>query len=488
MEVLTVKEMRDFDALTIKKLNIGEVGLMNRAGHALVRDFLHRARPEISNRITVFAGVGNNGGDALAMAIELIKLGYGVHVMVIGDVSKAGDSFAFYLKQIKDYSTINDTIDIETNKESLIKSDLIIDGIFGVGLTRNITGFRVDLIDFINSLKCIKYSIDIPSGIHPDTGIIQTVAIKADLTGVIAYYKTGNLLNDALDYHGQTRVLDIGILPAYKINRHYIDIFKERVEIQIPKNNSNKYTVGSGVFIGGDKSMMGSIQMSAMSALLSGLGISFVYSKINDQYTQFYPELVVRDIKEESLDLTIDKAKVIVFGPGLPKNDPDYEEVLNQILGKKKPVVVDATGLTYLDISKNYEDIPIVITPHAGEMSRLLGVDTKEIILDPLKHVKTLTDKGISVILKGTATIVSDGENTYFIQAKNPGLATAGSGDVLCGIVAATYAKNNNLEALKKAVVLHSKAGMKAKSEVGVISLVASDLIKAIPEVIMEDN
>jgi NAD(P)H-hydrate epimerase len=210
-------------------------------------------------------------------------------------------------------------------------SDYIIDGLFGIGLSKEITGFRKELIEYINESDTNVYSIDIPAGIHPDNGLVMGIAIQADYTGIIGSYKIGNLINNAMDFHGETNILDIGIINKNVISREIVKL--EEYEFATTKrfHTANKYTCGLGVFIGGKKSMMGSIQMSAYAGLRSGLGIVKVLSNLKDNaFTQFYPELIISDNTGEDLIPLLDKAKACVYGPGID-HSPNHKLLLNSI-------------------------------------------------------------------------------------------------------------------------------------------------------------
>jgi len=488
MLVLKTREMRDFDKHSMKILGISEKELMYRAGYYLVKDFISRVKPRFDVGIGIFAGIGNNGGDALIMASELRKMGYRTTLYVVGDIAKASDSFRLYLEEESKYEMIATSKDLEKFVTPILASGIIIDGIFGIGLDRDITDYRRDLIETINGCEATIYSVDIPSGIDPETGLPRQVAIKADLTGIVGAYKLGNLLGMSLDYQGQTSLLDIGLVPPYEISRVFVDVHANRVEIPILLNSINKYSKGSGVFIGGRDSMIGSIQMSAYAGMKSGLGIAFVDVRTNNPYTQFYPELIISDVRGNDWSWHLDRAKVVVFGPGLPEKDAEYTEILSKILERDLPVVIDAGGLDYLDMNKDYHNKQIVVTPHAGELGKLYRVDSADINRKPLDFIKNLTDIGLTVILKGQTTIIANDKLTIFVQAKNPGLATAGSGDVLTGILAGFLAHQKIDQAVMSAVAIHSKAAKLAADKVGAFSMTASDLIAAIPECIMKER
>ncbi|XMB72140.1 NAD(P)H-hydrate dehydratase [Mycoplasmatota bacterium WC30] len=485
MIVCNVKEMKEFELHTLTSLGISEIELMSRAGANLVKDFVKRVKPNFKNNITIFAGIGNNGGDALVMAIELKKLGYKPDVFVVGDTPKATDAFMYYYDLAGKINIISNASELEFYQEDIINSDIIIDGILGIGITRKIAGYRNDLIKYINESDTVVYSIDMPSGLNPENGIVLGNAIEATFTGIVGFYKLGNLLHDALDYHGKSKVLDIGIIQKYPINRSFIDITEYDLNLSSRKNNSNKYTFGLGIFVGGRKSMMGSIQMSAMAGLKTGMGLSVVVSDLKgNDFTQFYPEIIVQDNVGEEVMPLLKKAACVVFGPGIRVDNGDYRAILEYLLDSNIPLLIDATGFEYLDVTKKYRNKNIVLTPHVGELAKLLGVKTTDINKNSYKYIKKLTDNDFNVILKGQCTTVATKDRIRLLQARNPGLGTAGSGDVLSGIVGAYLATNSVFDAMILGVVTHSKAGLIAKEKYGEISLIASNIIDSIHEVL----
>ncbi|MCK5731988.1 MAG: NAD(P)H-hydrate dehydratase, partial [Tenericutes bacterium] len=394
-------------------------------------------------------------------------------------------SFMHYYDIVGKITNISNLDELESRQFDIIESDYIIDGIFGIGLQKNITGYRSELCNSINNSDTIVYSVDIPSGINPENGAILGNAIKANYTGIVGFIKLGNILDDALDYHGDNLLLDIGIIQEYPVNRNFIDINAFNIDLPKRRNNSNKYTFGLGVFIGGRKSMMGSIQMSAYAGLKTGLGLAVVLSDLKDNnFTQFYPEVIMQDNDGEEANLLVKKASSVVFGPGISIDFDNHKKVLNYLLESDTPVVIDASGFKYLDISKKHKNKNIVLTPHIGELSSMFGVSAGDIHQDPFKYIDQLTNKGYNVILKGPSTIIANKERVRFIQAKNPGLATAGSGDVLSGNIAAYLANVDVFDAMVLGVITHSKAGALARNQYGEVSLTASNIIEFIYKVI----
>ncbi len=242
------------------------------------------------------------------------------------------------------------------------------------------------------------------------------------------------------------------------------------------QHTSNKYNFGLGLFIGGRTSMMGSIQMSAYAGLLSGLGIVKVLSNLTDNnFTQFYPEIVIENNSGKDMIPLLSKASTCVYGPGIDKN-PNHLLLLDHLLSSNKVLVIDATGLEHIELKK-YKNKSIILTPHLGELSRLLNIEAQEIKKDPLKHLKVLTDLGFNVLLKGSCNILATASKVVFIQVSNTGLATAGSGDVLSGILAANICSEDIMDSMIRSVYIHTTAANYASYEFGEVSMTAGDIL-----------
>ena len=484
MEVVSVKEMRILEERTMKLKNCTGIDLMQEAGLALTDDFLKRANPRKDSLITVFAGVGNNGGDALTVAIKLRKLGYIPNVFIVGSLSKASDTFMHYFDKVGQVKIIDSYESLDLYQERIFSSDYIIEGIFGIGLTKPIIGYREQLIEYINESDTLVYSIDVPSGINPENGLVLGEAIKANYTGVVGLYKVGNLINDAMDYHGEMKLLDINIIKETSLKSKFIEIDKYHLTLKKRLHNSHKYSYGLGVFIGGSKAMMGSIQMSAMAGLKSGLGIVKILTEENN-FTQFYPELIIDYNLGNNTIPELEKAKVVVFGPGIKKNT-NHQILLNYLLEKDIPLIIDGSGFLYIE-PKSYKNKNIILTPHLGELAKFLRVEQKEILNAPLKYLKEITDLGFHILLKGPCNILASQDEIRFIQVNNTGLATAGSGDVLTGIISGMLANNLDiLKALTDSIFIQQVSSDYAKDLYGETSIIATDILNNIYKVLKE--
>jgi NAD(P)H-hydrate epimerase len=382
--------------------------------------------------------------------------------------------------------TVSAISQMEVVKEYIQKSTFIVDGIFGTGVNKNITGIYKHIIEEINHSGKKIYAIDLPSGIDSNNGIKKKHAVKADVTGVIGAYKVGNFLGDALDFSGKLVLIPIDlqfdeIRKAYKLTKEVFPLLKTR------KDNSHKYEYGNVISIGGSFEYFGAINLSAFAALRCGTGLSSV--AVNEDDVPFispiYPELILSKYKtKEELFTLVENKNAVLFGPGLHPEKAKLE-FLEMLISTHKPLVIDGGGIELLKevtipLHKN-----IVITPHLGELAKYFGLTSKTVQKDPVKYITKLSKKGITVVLKGATTIIQNKANMIFMKTGNPGMATSGMGDVLSGIILSFLGnKFSPYESALYGVSLHSKAGNLGKEEKGESSLVASDLYQYIPEIL----
>ena len=464
VKVFYSDEIRRLEELTLKEKSMFETDLMYQAGYVLTKDFLSRMMPSVEEEILVIAGVGKNGGDALVMFKELERLGYNISLLILGDREKFNPCFNHYYEQLNEK---HNEVNLRNLKDKLRTTKYVVDGIFGMGLNRNVENNVFEVIELINSQKLKVYSIDFPSGINPDSGKVMGCAIHANFTGVIGNYKLGNLLNDALDYHGEIKLLDIGLLEGYS-DIYYLD-YKDLDVSRRRIHNSYKYTYGNNAYIGSSK-LPGAINLAAIAAMKSGLGLAEVI--YDQEINRHYIELIYKNISEIK---DLDKYDVFCFGPGITEFKDEYKKIFSEIVKFKKKIVCDAGGLKYLDLSKSYDNL--IITPHSKEFSELLNLKVEELTNNPIKHLRKLAEKGIITLLKGTTSIVQEQRYTYIMQAKNNGLATAGTGDVLAGIISAFLVDESTVNACCKGLAVFMKAADFARKRRGEVSMIASDVV-----------
>ncbi len=495
-KILTVDEMRNLDICTCQYKGISSLELMHQAGKKLYECLLDEYQlDKMNDQICIVSGIGNNGGDSLCVGCHLLEHSYNVKIIIVGNTSHLTIENQTILDRLialqADILFLTDTSTFNSFSQLIDHSTLVIDGLFGIGLNRNIEGMAYKVIEKINDSQAFVFSIDIPSGINGNNGNVANIAILADFTAIIQNYKVGNLLNDAKDYHGNSKIIDIGILQNEIKSNRYLLIDNQVLGI-LPKrkNNTHKYHYGSVLTIGGSQGMTGAPLMSAYSALRTGTGLSTI--ALDEKYLQYmnsiYPELLIKTYKCEAdvFNMTT-KKNVIIFGPGLGREGNLNLNILARLLEMDIPLVIDADGLYYLKqlLHNGLDGKNIIITPHFGEMAALSDIDIKN---NPLTAIYELTEKyHMTIVLKGPCTIIANKDEMYFCNIGNPGMATAGSGDVLTGMIASLVGQGLSLlDSCKLGVVLHSKAGNWAKEEMGEYSLVATDIIQGIPNILKE--
>ncbi len=489
--IITTKEAREIDQKTCKVKGISNLDLIKSAGLALSKMFLEKCQPNKNCLITILAGSGHNGADSLIMG-QILQSKFQVKFIILEKKENLKPENNLILKDLE-AANIHylDQDNLSKVKKLIRKSDYIIDGIFGTGLNKEINGYPAEIIDVLNPSTFI-FSIDIPSGIGGDNGLSYGKAIKANLTAIIQNYKVGNLLNEADDYHGEKVLIDIGLLSE---DRGKYLLKKENI-LRYPKRKhySHKYHYGNLLIIGGSPGMVGAPFMAALAALRSGAGLSSVAYPIEcTSNFKMYPEIISHQYSDfEKLKLLLNKRNAIAFGPGLGKNNPYSESIIDEILSLDIPTVIDADGIYYLKpyLEKHHIFKNLIITPHLGELSILTGIKQEELEKRNLEVVRELVEKHrLIIVLKGPCTIIADEEETWFSNTGNPGMATAGSGDVLTGIITSLLAQGfPPLEAAKTGVYLHSLAGSEASKKYGEAGMIATDIIDFLPETIKKSS
>ena len=490
ISVVSPSLMYHLDQLTIQNQNLTEAKLLERAGIALTNTLIETLKfNQKNNHFLCVIGPGLNGGDALIMARELSKIGHKTTIFVASKtVHKLSE---ILLKKLRKTHTVIE--EFEMFNEHLDSAQYVIDGLFGIGLNKAVKEPFSSIIEVINQSNKYVISIDVPSGINGVSGLKMNHAVNADLTLVIGHFKTGNLLQDAPDYHGKKTRVDIGLEPLENSYQWVVHAGHFKHIKMTRRHNTHKYHYGALLTIGGAHGMMGAPYLSALAALRTGVGLSVVMHHHEDYHERFKndPEIMafkyfnIHDLSEHLI-----KKNAIVFGPGLGKNQPENEQILKFLLDTSRPLVIDADGLYYLKKYLNYPMNPqVILTPHMGEMAQLFDVTVDTVSADPMHYVKQLTDKGFTVLLKGPTSIIAHKHHVYFSSCATPALATAGSGDVLSGMIGALLARKiMPLDAVNFAVYLHGQVGITASIKEGVESVIASDLIRYLPTVLTRFN
>jgi len=505
MKISRVQEMRDADALAISKFGITQEILMENAGQAAF--FAIQKSVEIKGKnILIFCGVGNNGGDGLVVARKLHSNGADVTVFLMGDPQKfQGSAKLNYGITQKLNLPIKKISSLQDAEQDITHADILIDAIFGTGLVRNVGGLYKEIIEKINASGKPVFSLDIPSGVNGDTGQIMGTAIQADQTITFGLPKIGNLLYPGYELGGKLSVTHISFPPELHDAEHLKIEVNEPLALPERKGDAHKGSAGKALFIAGAGNYLGAPYFAAHSFLKSGGGLSYLATpeQVIASFSDKCRELVFLPM-ESSTEGSIaysNKNKLleaaqgvdfVVLGPGLSLNEGTgrlVREISSQI---DKPILIDGDGISA--IGSNLEVVQTrknktVLTPHPGEMSRISGKSITEIEANRVDILQETAAKLNSVIvLKGAHSLIGlpDGR-VYLNLSGNAGMATAGSGDVLTGTIAALFGLGLNFEeAVRTGVFMHGFAGDLAVAEIGQDGLIAGDILLYLPEAIQK--
>ena len=495
MKILSSTQLKELDKYTIMHEPIASIDLMERAAHALTNAIIQRW--DSSFEVVVFAGPGNNGGDALAVARMLSQKGYHVEVFLFNTKGRLSEECQTNLNRLKTCGSIYFTeISTQFDPPALSEKHLVVDGLFGSGLNKPLSGGFAAVVKYINASKAQVVSIDIPSGLmgEDNTYNIRTNIIHAHVTLSIQLPKLSFLFPENEDIVGEWEVLDIGL------KQSFIDaapsVFSITEEKQISqllkprKRFAHKGSFGHGLLIAGSYGMAGASILAAKACLRSGIGLLTVHVPINNlnilQTT--VPEAIVQtDIHDRYFAQPTDLARyqALAIGPGLGQEEDTALAMMEQIQGSNIPVVLDADAINIFSTHRNWlSRIPkrSILTPHLGELERLIGkcMDTYE-RLTKVKELATYLQSYI--IVKGAWTCIVTPDGLFqFNPTGNPGMATGGSGDVLTGILLGLLAQGySQADACRLGVYIHGLAGDIAATEKSPIGMTAHDIIDALP-------
>lgn len=477
--VLTPAQMRAADAAAIAQLG-SSVELMRRAGSAVAWVALRVLGKAYGKRVTVVCGKGNNGGDGRIAAAWLARRG--VHCTVV-----ALDGPAVPLVS------------------ALARSDLAIDAIVGTGFLGRLEGDVAKAVQVLNESFVPVVSIDIPSGVNGETGAVETTAVRASVTVALAALKPGLLLHPGASFAGKIEVADIGIadeLMSTDLNVAEAEDVKGMLVGRLP--DSNKRSVGKVLVVGGSPGMSGAAVLAARGALRAGAGLVklAVPNGIAGLVDRSVPEVLVCGLAEtrgggiepsaagQVAELTADQ-DAVALGPGLGRDDGTAEFVRRVLHAIDKPLVIDADGLNAFgqEISEiAHRKQPTILTPHSGELARLVGATADEVDADRIKATREASRVSEAVVLlKGSPTVVASPDGrTVLVDTGGPLLSTAGTGDVLTGIIAALATNLAVFEAAWVGAYIHGRAADLLTPSFGDRGMMAGDLVDAIPLAIAE--
>ena len=495
MIVLTPEEMAKLDKKTITN-GFPSLLLMETAGRGIAEVIKEKYSP--CKEILILAGSGNNGGDGLVVGRLLDIWNYNVKIIIVGQKDKLNNDPLKNYKSCKlrdlEIQFLNSQKDLNGLKETIFNSDLIVDSLLGTGLSGDLREPYLSIVKLINSSSKNVIAVDIPTGINGKSGKVMGEAVKAEITVTMAFNKVGHHIYPGKAHTGELVTVDIGIPDKYvekdNYNHHTLRL-EEANELLPPRsNNGHKGTFGKVLVVGGSVGYEGAPALTGESALKMGSGLVkvLVPESINQTVSGYCKELTSGCLSKQKLKESIDKYDVIVLGPGLGVGESQKEIVSYLLNNSTTPLVIDADGLNNLSLKElKNTNCEVVLTPHPGEFSRLINKPIKEIQNNRLKYIREFArEYKTNVLLKGASTLISDKTgNVYINQTGNDGMATAGSGDVLTGIISSLIGQNISLyNSAVLGAFIHGLAGDIGAEGLGNYSLTASDIIKNIPPAI----
>lgn len=491
MYIMSVKNCKKIDNQTINEIGIPSIVLMENAASEITNMI-----KECGTKFLVVCGKGNNGGDGLAIARKLHVLGKHVQVIVLTPDNNFSEDFTtnitilkkigceiFYVKSNEDFSLLSDKVK---------GKDLIVDGIFGVGLKRTLDEFYCTAIDIINEKGKRIVSIDVPSGMDGETGMILGNAIKAEITYTFEVLKKGFVEYEALEYLGKVKVLSIGIPVEVKKKNdegfYKLSDDEYRNLIPIRRVYGHKGDYGKAVIIAGSKGMAGAAYIATEACVKGGAGTTTLVTSdyVQGALSSKLVEAMTLNIEDEQyLNNIISNSTVIGIGPGIRKGNIS-KNILKVVLEKRKiPIVLDADGLNIVSESEGLLNMlsgRAIITPHPGEMARLINNTVNYVEKDRVSVAKEFANKyRVIVVLKGFNTIITDGQKVIVNSSGSSKMASGGMGDCLTGIITSYVSQGMKLF---EAAILGSFIHGYVADEVGKnkYSVVATDIIENIQE------
>ncbi|MBF89893.1 MAG: hypothetical protein CMG75_09645 [Candidatus Marinimicrobia bacterium] len=501
MTILSAKESKEVDILTMEKYNILGIELMENAGQALAEKI---ASISEGGAIGIICGKGNNGGDGLACGVKLKEMGLYCELFLPTSAALlSNDSKYFYSICLR--LGIPMKLEASAKDLNLNHLDIVVDGLLGIGISGKVRSEYGEWIELINNFEGEKISIDIPSGINATNGDISGSAVKANKTVAMGFLKQGLVIQPGKFFAGKVEIAELGYPKEVFKDFCGVNIINESFVydcIKPTEVDTYKQKQGKLLIVAGSRGFTGAAILSANAAMRTGAGLVLVVvpKSVNDTMEKNLIEPITFPVEDNGkgfLDESgnaeikekLDWCDAILIGPGLGV-DQDLHKVVKFVIDKStKPILIDADAITHMSndikLLKKKKN-QIILTPHYGEASRIFNVDLKEIRKDPFSFVRNAAEKsGSIVVLKGASTLIAMEDKVLINKTGHQGLATAGTGDVLAGIMGSFLCQGFSAkEASKLAVFIHGKCADKLLGKKGYRGLIASDLIDVIPSVL----
>ena len=513
MRVLNTEQMREADRRTIDDIGIPSIVLMENAGRQAVAAMEAAFEDLAASRVAVVCGRGNNGGDGFVVARTLVQRGVETSVFLLGSVAEVRGDARANLEVLGRLGMtvveITNAQEWELNFTQISDCDLVVDAILGTGFRGRLSGLLETVVADVNGLGVPIVAIDLPTGISADTADVDGPAVEASMTVTLGAPKIPLVLPPADAHAGDLVIADIGIpLPLFdELEGPHLELLtreamREIVPVRVA--DSHKGDFGRVLIVAGSLGRSGAAHLSALGALRSGAGLvtiatprsclAIVAAMAPEYMTEPLDETDAGTVDFSALDRVLDmKADVIAVGPGLGQAPATAAFVHGLLERTGVPVVVDADGLNAFagdpDRLMGRDEVPVVITPHPGEMARLLNVSAEALQRDRVRYAREFAAAHrVHVVLKGHRTVIATPDGRTFVNLTgNPGMATGGTGDLLTGMVAAWFAQLLDAEAAcKLAVYLHGTAGDLAEADEGDVALVAGDIASRLGDAVLE--
>jgi NAD(P)H-hydrate epimerase len=513
MRVLNTQQMREADRRTIDEIGLPSIVLMENAGRQAVAAMEAAFDDLATSHVAVLCGRGNNGGDGFVVARTLAQRGVESTVFLLGTVSDVRGDARTNLEVLGRIGLtvveISNAQDWELHFTEVSECDLVVDAMLGTGFHGSLTGLLETVVADVNGLGVPIVAIDLPTGVSADSHEVEGSAIEASMTVTLAAPKIPLVFPPADSFGGDLVIADIGIPPPVldELEGPYIELLtRERMRELVPARaaDSHKGDFGRVLIVAGSVGKTGAAHLAALGALRSGAGLVTIaaprsavatIAAMGAEYmTEPLDETAAGTVDFSALDRVLDlKADVIAIGPGLGQ-DPSTSAFVHGLIERAGvPLVVDADALNAFageaERLVGRDGVDVIITPHPGELARLVNVSAEVVQHDRLNFARDFAAAHRThVVLKGHRTIVAGPENRAFVNLTgNAGMATGGAGDLLTGMIAAWFAQLLDAEAAcKLAVYLHGTAGDLAEADEGEVALIASDIANHLGDAVLE--
>jgi ADP-dependent NAD(P)H-hydrate dehydratase / NAD(P)H-hydrate epimerase len=508
MYLVTSEQMRRYDRQTIEDLGVPGAILMENAGRAAVAELLLHYGQLAPGPVLLLAGKGNNGGDGFVMALALQLSGWQVRTLVLAGVEQIVGDARFHLEELletgADVSFAEDPDVLAQQLEKSAGAALLVDAILGTGLEADVRGLAVDAINWINVFSGPVVAVDVPSGLNASNGRICGIAVKADLTVSFAFAKIGLVVYPGAGLVGKLKVVDIGIPQQLACDDPDVVRFETTDSagalFPLRPETGHKGTFGHLLVVAGSRGKTGAAALTAEAGMRVGAGLTTLATAASVEPILAAKLLEVmtepvgsseRELGLEDFDrlkqLARDK-QALVIGPGLGSEPQTVELICRLVAEAELPLVIDADGLNALSRNRHLLQrgrSPRVLTPHPGEMARLIGLSTAEVETDRIGIARSFAvQNGVVLVLKGARTVTALPDGSVFINSSgNQGMASGGMGDVLAGMIGGLLAQGVRAgEATRLAVFWHGRAGDDLSLTMGTCGFLASDLVRHLPQ------